>query len=96
MMNTVRSRQLTDFLVIFNLQQLIAEPTHYTESSSSLINVIIANSTRNVLASELSDPFIPDLVRYHLPTAVLLIFLKRKQSSFKCKIRKFAEGRPTK
>ena len=92
MLNTVRSRQVTDFLVTFNLHQLIAEPTHYTESSSSLIDVIIANSTRNVLAGKVCDPFIPDLVRYHLPIAVLLKFLKPNQSSFKRKIWKYAEG----
>ena len=92
MLNTVRSKQLTDFLVTFNLHQLIVEPTHYTETSSSLIDVIIANSTRNVLAGEVCDPIIPDLVRYHLPIAVLLKFLKPKQSSFKRKIWKYAEG----
>ena len=92
MLNTVRSRQLTDFLVTFNLRQLIAELTHYTESSSSLIDVIIANSTRNVLASEVGDPFLPDLVRYHFPITVLLKLLKSKQSSFKGKIWKYAEG----
>ena len=92
MLNTVRSKQLTDFLVTFNLHQLIVVPTHYTETSSSLIDVIIANSTRNVLANEVCDPIIPDLVRYHLPIAVLLKFLKPKQSSFKRKIWKYAEG----
>ncbi|MEW8546463.1 MAG: reverse transcriptase family protein, partial [Candidatus Thiodiazotropha sp.] len=91
-LNTVRSKHLTDFMITYNLQQLIEEPTHYTESSSSLIDIIIANSTQNVLASEVCDPFIPDLIRYHLPVAVLLKFLKPKQSSFKRKIWKYAEG----
>ncbi|MEW8543133.1 MAG: reverse transcriptase family protein, partial [Candidatus Thiodiazotropha sp.] len=92
MLNATKSRNLQDLITTFNFTQLIAEPTHYTENSSSLIDVILANNVNNVLMSEVCDPFIPNLTRYHCPVAVLLKFIKPKQKPFKRKIWKYDQG----
>ncbi|MEW8546418.1 MAG: endonuclease/exonuclease/phosphatase family protein, partial [Candidatus Thiodiazotropha sp.] len=87
-----KSKHLRDVMMNFNLSQMIAEPTHFTESSSSLIDVILVSNSNNVLASEVCDPFIPNVTRYHCPIAVLLKFLKPKQKHFRRRIWKYDQG----
>ncbi|MCF1459523.1 MAG: reverse transcriptase family protein, partial [Shewanella sp.] len=70
----------------FNLEQVIRDPTHYTESSSSLIDLILCRSPTNVLYSGVIDPFIPNQIRYHCPILVLLKFLCPKPKLIKRKI----------
>ena len=75
-----------------NLKQLIDEPSHFTRSSSSLIDVMLVNKKNNILVSEVCDPFIPNLTRFHCPVAVLLKFLKPKQNCYRRKIWKCEQG----
>lgn len=77
-----RCKNLKDVILNFNLKQLINEPTHFTEYSSSLIDVILVTNSNSVVASEVCDPFIPNLIRYHCPVAVILKFLKPKFKNF--------------
>ena len=56
----------------YNLKQLINEAIHFTEMSASLIDVILLNKTTNTLATEVCDPFIPNMIRFHCPIVVLL------------------------
>ena len=58
----------------FNLPQLIVEPTHCTETSSSIIDIILVSNTTNVVCSKIADSFIPEQVPYHCPTIVIRIF----------------------
>ena len=60
----------------FNLTQLITEPTHYIETSASIIDIILVCSNTNVLCSGVADSFIPEQVQYHCPTIVILKFLR--------------------
>ncbi|MCG8048302.1 MAG: endonuclease/exonuclease/phosphatase family protein, partial [Candidatus Thiodiazotropha endolucinida] len=69
-----RSKNLQELMKAYSLKQLLTEATHFTESSASLIDVILVNKTSNILSSEVCDPFIPNLVRYHCPVALLLKF----------------------
>ena len=87
-----RSKNLNDFINTYNLKQLINEPTHFTESSSSLIDVVLVNKINNILASEVCDPFIPNLIRFHCPVAILLKFLKPKHNCYTRKIWKYDQG----
>ena len=86
------SKHLQNTMMNFNLTLLITEPTYFTESSSSLIDVILVSNSINVLASEVCDPFIPYVIRHHCPIAVLLKFLKPKQKHFRRKIWKYDQG----
>ena len=66
--------KMTDLIQEYNLTQLISEHAHFTELSSSMIDLILVRSNAHVLSS--GDTFIPDQVRYHCPTVVLLKFLR--------------------
>ena len=76
----------------YNLHQLIDEPTHYTENSSSLLDLTIVSKPENVVFSGVSSPFIPDLIRYHCPIIVTLKFRKPIQTPFKRHIWLYDKG----
>ncbi|MEW8545738.1 MAG: reverse transcriptase domain-containing protein, partial [Candidatus Thiodiazotropha sp.] len=81
-MTSNNSNKMKELLQDFNLRQLINESTHFTENSSSLIDLILVRNTTNVLSSGVIDSFIPDQTRYHLPIIVLLKFLRPHTRSF--------------
>ena len=51
--------KMHDFALSYNLTQLIDEPTHYTEHSSALIDLILVNKPENVLYSGVTSSFVP-------------------------------------
>ena len=54
------SKSLTSFYESFNLSQLIAPPTRVTESSRSLLDVILASQTEQVVKAGVMDNSISD------------------------------------
>ena len=72
------SKKVKKLMNQHNLEQIIREPTHYTESSSSLIDLFLFRNPASMLNSGVIDPFIPDQIRYHCPILVLLKFLRTK------------------
>ena len=75
--------KMHDLALSYNLTQLFDEPTHYTEHSSSLIDLILVNKPENVLYSGVTSSFVPDLVRFHCPTMLILKFRKSVVKGFK-------------
>ncbi len=67
----------------YNANQLINEPTHFTENSSSLIDLVIVKDNRQVITSFVAEPFIPDLIRYHCPVVAILKLNKPKVRAYK-------------
>ena len=65
--------KITNFLQQFNLQQLITDATHFTETSASLIDLMIVRNTNNVLTC-------------HCPVFILLKFVQPKVKPYKRKI----------
>ncbi len=61
------TNKISRLITSYNAEQLISTPTHFTEYSSSLIDLIIVKDTRHIITSFVADPFIPDLIRYHCP-----------------------------
>ena len=76
----------------YNLHQLIDEPTHYTENSSTLLNLAIVNKPENAVYSGVSSQFISGLIRYHCPIIVTLKLRKRIQKLFKRHIWLYHKG----
>ena len=76
----------------YNYHQLIDEPTNYTEHSSSIIDLLLVSKPENVIYSGVSSPFIPDLIRYHCPTVLVLKYRKLIQKSFKRNIWLYERG----
>ena len=86
------NNKLKDLMYQYNLKQIITEPTHFTESSSSLIDLFLIRNDTNILHSEVIDPFIPDQVRYHCPILLLLKFLRPVSKTTQRKIWKYAQA----
>ena len=86
------SNKMHDLALSYNLTQLIDEPTHYTEHSSSLIDLILVNKPENVLYSGVASSFVPDLVRFHCPTMLILKFRKLIEKGFKRHIWVYEKG----
>ncbi len=76
----------------YSAEQLITTATHFTEHSSSLIDLMIVKHTNHVLTSFVADPFIPDLIRFHCPIVTVLKFNKPKITAFKRHIWLYDKG----
>ena len=63
---------ITDINDTFNMTQLIKEPTHYTENSSTLLDLILVNDPSFIVKAGVGDPFLPNDVRYHCPVFAFL------------------------
>ena len=61
------NNKMIDLLLEYNLKQIITEPTHFTENSSSLIDLTLVRNNNNVLTSSVADPFMANYTRYHCP-----------------------------
>ncbi|XP_053383769.1 uncharacterized protein LOC128549981 [Mercenaria mercenaria] len=66
----------------FNLEQLIEEPTHFTEHSTSILDLIFVTNRNNILLSGVGEHFLEQDQRYHVPIFGLLKFNKLKQKCF--------------
>ena len=88
-MRTNGNNKIKDLIQNYNLEQLINEDTHFTENSSSLIDLILVRNSSNILMSGVADSFIPDQIRFHCPIFVLLKFLRPSTKSFMRKIRNY-------
>ena len=79
--------KMNDLILEYNLSQLITENTHFTEHSSSLLDLILVrNNNNNILMSGTLDPLIPDQVRYHCLIMILLKFTPPRATTFKRKV----------
>ena len=78
MLNQPTRNKITDICQQYNLNQIISEPTHFTENSSSVIDLILVNNLRSIELSGVGEPFLLQHVRYHCPVFVILTFKKEK------------------
>ena len=69
-------------LSIFFLSESIDLPTHLTENSSSLIDIILVRNKDNLLCSGVDDPFLSKDLRYHCPIYGIFRFSIPKIKSF--------------
>ena len=74
--SATRVNKIAHLASSYNLTQMIDEPSHFTEHSSSIIYLVLVNKPENVLYSGVSSPFTPDLVRFHCPTVLYLNIVK--------------------
>ena len=54
--------KMTDLIQEYNLTEQISKHTHFTEHSSSMIDLILVRSNAHILNSGVIDTFIPDQV----------------------------------
>ena len=92
MLNTQISVKIRDLCEQFSLEQVINEPTHYTEHSSSLLDVILTSNKDHLILSGVGDPFLTQDVRYHCSVHGILNFSKPKCKSFVRRTWSFDQG----
>ncbi|MES9992770.1 MAG: endonuclease/exonuclease/phosphatase family protein, partial [Candidatus Thiodiazotropha sp.] len=63
----VSNKKVIDLCQHYNLEQLINEPTNFTETSSTIIDLFLTANKNNVLLCGVGDPFLDQNVRYHCP-----------------------------
>ena len=66
----------------FSFTQNIKAPTHFTEHSSSLIDILLTNNENHLLYTDVGDPFLNQEVRNHCPVFDILNFTKPKRKSY--------------
>ena len=59
------NNKIAELIKQYNLKQLINEPSHFTENSASLIDLILVRNKSNILTSRVIDCFLPNQTRYH-------------------------------
>ena len=72
--------------------QLINEPTHYTETSSTLIDLLFTRNPENIIISGVGEAFLDQNLRYHCPTYAVFNFDKPNYQCYKRKIWKYDDG----
>ena len=76
----------------FNLTQCIEEPTHFTENSMSVIDLLFVKNKESILTSGVGEPCLDLNFRYHCPIFGVFNFLKPRYKSFKRRIWKYDSG----
>ena len=84
--------KIDSLLQQFDLSQLINEPTHFTETSETILDLFLVTSSVSVLNSGVGEPFLDQQVRFHCPVYCVLNFSRGSGSTFKRKIWKYKDG----
>ena len=91
-LNAQHSRKIEALCRQFSLYQIITEPTHFTENSSSLLDTILVNNKNHVTTSGVGDPFLDQNIRYHCPVFGIFKFTKPKFQCYKRHIWQYDRG----
>lgn len=68
------SKKMSRLIASYNAEQLIRSPTHITEHSSKLIDLMLVIHPHHSVSSFMADPLIPDLKRFRCPIVSVLKF----------------------
>ena len=67
MQNFQSARKITSLCEQLSLVQPIEEPTYFTETSFSLIDLLLVNNKEHLILSEVGDLFLHQDIRFHCP-----------------------------
>ena len=76
------SRKISDLCLQFNLKQCIDDFTHFTEHSSSIIDLLFVSNPESVVQAGVGEPFLPQNIRYHCPVFGVFRFQKPRHRIF--------------
>ena len=76
------SRTLNGIICKNGLTQCIENPTHYTEHSWSIIDLILLRNNNSLTKCGVANPFLEQNTRYHCPVFAKFKFTKPKTASF--------------
>ena len=86
------ARKINSICTEFSFYQSISQPTHFTENSSSLIDILLVNNKNYLIVSGVGDPFLNQEIRYHCPIYGIFKFSKPKFVSFTRHIWNYDQG----
>ena len=92
MLATQSQRKINDLCQQYGLIQLINEATNFTESSASIIDLIMVSNINSVDISGVGEPFLMQDIRYHCPTFCIFKFKKHIVKPFSRKILLYDHG----
>ena len=92
LLNPRSSTKISSLCTQFSFFQAIEQPTHFTENSSSVIDIILVSSKDNLILSGVGDPFLNQDIRYHCPIYGIFKFTKPKCKTFKRHIWNYERG----
>ena len=92
MLNPQSEKKILDICKEYNLKQLINEPTHFTESSSTLIDLILVSNVQSIEMFGVGEPFLMQDIRYHCPVYSIFSLKKPVTKSFQRKIWLYEKG----
>ena len=81
MLNDITKRKICGICQQFSLVQCINEPTHFTETSSSLIDLVLVSNRNSIISCGVENPFLHQNIRFHCPVYRILNFSKPKSVS---------------
>ena len=91
-LNEYSARKVTELCQQYNLSQIINEPTNYTETSSSIIDLIMVSNLHSVDMSGVREPFLTQEIRYHCPIFCIFKFKRHVMKPFRRKIWLYEQG----
>ena len=86
------SRKIESLCTQFSLHHTINQLTHFTEHSSSLIDILLVSSKDHLILSGAGDPFFNQEIRYHFPIYGIFKFSKPKPKTFMRHIWSYEQG----
>ena len=92
MLKTTTSNKINNIAQQYALSQMIKDPTHFTENSSSIIDLFLVKQPACVTFCGVAEPFLDQNIRYHCPIYIVLNYSKPSLPTFKRKIWKFHQG----
>ena len=92
MLKPQSSSKINSVCLRYGLSSVVSEPTHFTESSSSLIDLILLSTKLDILYSGVGEPFLDQNIRYHCPVYGLLNMSTPKKTTFKRRVWKYDDG----
>ena len=92
LLNPQTAKKINSICTQFSFYQSIIQPTHFTENSSSLIDILLVNNKNYLIVSGVGDPFLNQEIRYHCPIYGIFKFSKPKFISFTRHIWQYDQG----
>ena len=86
------SRKIESLCTQFSLHQTINQHTHFTEHSSSLIDILLVINKDHLILSGVGDPFLNQEIRYHCLIYSIFKFSKPKSKTVMRHIWSYEQG----
>ena len=81
-LNSQTKKKIDSLCTQFSLHQLLTDPSHFTEHSSSLLDLILVSNKEHLILHGVGDPFLDQQLHYHCPIYGFCKFSKPKAKAF--------------